>query len=162
VDVVKRRKSWQEKLMNSKDLPKVEKITHKMAGRWGTKIGDTVVIPAPLEVDEIMRKVPKGKLITINEIRKVLAKRHKATIGCPITTGIFARIAAEAAAEALSKGERDITPYWRTLKAGGVINEKYPGGVESQRKLLEKEGHKIIQKGRKYVVVDFEKCLMKL
>jgi len=158
----KKCKSWQEKLVDSKGLPKVEKITPKMAGRWRTKVGDTVVIPAPIEVDEIMRKVPKGKLITINEIRAALAKKHGATIGCPITTGIFARIAAEASAEAASEGKKNTTPYWRTLKAGGVINEKYPGGVEGQKKLLEKEEHRIIQKGKKYVAVDFEKYLVEL
>jgi len=158
----KKSKSWQEKLKDSKDLPKVAKITPKMAGRWGTKVGDTVVIPAPVEVDELMRKVPKGKLITINEIRSALAKKHGATIGCPITTGIFARIAAEAAAEATAEGKKGINPYWRTLKAGGVINEKYPDGVEGQKNLLEKEGHKVIPKGKKCVVVDFEKCLVKL
>jgi alkylated DNA nucleotide flippase Atl1 len=161
-NMAKKRKSWQEKLADSKGLPKVEQITPKMAGRWGTKVGDTVVIPAPIEVDEIMKNVPKGKLITINDIRTTLAQKHSATIGCPITTGIFARIAAEAAAEAVAEGKKDITPYWRTLKAGGVINEKYPGGVEAQKKLLEKEGHKVIQKGKKYVVVDFEKYLVKL
>jgi alkylated DNA nucleotide flippase Atl1 len=152
---------WQEKLVDSKDLPKIEKINPKMAAKWGTKIGDTVVIPAPIEVDEIMHRVPEGKLITINEIRKALAKKHKATICCPITTGIFARIAAEAAAEMATEGKRDITPYWRTLKQGGVINEKYPGGIDRQKKLLEREGHKVIQRGKKYVVVDFEKYLMR-
>jgi len=158
----KKRKFWQEKLTDSNGLPKVEKITPKMAGRWRTKLGDTVVIPAPIEVDEIMKKVPKGKLITINQIRAALAQRHSATIGCPITTGIFARIAAEASVEAASEGKKNTTPYWRTLKAGGVINEKYPGGVEGQKRLLEKEGHKVIQKGKKCVVVDFEKYLVEL
>ncbi len=158
----KKRKSWREKLADNKGLPKVEKITPKMAGRWGTKIGDTVVIPAPIEVDEIMKNVPQGKLITINQIREIVAKKHKATIGCPITCGIFARIAAGAADENAKEGKQNITPYWRTLKAGGVINEKYPGGVESQKKLLEKEGYKVIQRGKKYVVVDFEKYLVKL
>ena len=158
----KKRKSWHEKLMDSKDLPKVQRITPKMAGRWGTKIGDTVVIPAPIEVDELMRKVPEGKLVTINKIREALAKKHSATIGCPITTGIFARIAAEAAIEAKNKGKKDITPYWRTLKAGGVINEKYPGGAEGQKRLLETEGHKVIQKGKRYIVKDFEKYLAEL
>jgi len=155
----KKRKSWQEKLADSKDLPKVEKITDKMSTRWGT---GTVVIPAPKEVDEIMKKVPEGKLITINKIRAILAQKHGATIGCPITTGIFAWIAAHAAEEAKVEGKKNITPYWRTLKTGGVINEKYPGGVETQRKLLEKEGHKVIQKGKKYIVVDIEKYLVKL
>jgi len=154
-----KRKSWSEKLRDSKGLPKVQKITGKMSRRWGT---GTVVIPAPMEVDEIMRRVPEGKLITINEIRAALAKRHKATIGCPITTGIFAWIAANAAEERRHRGEREITPYWRTLKTGGVINEKYPSGVEGQKKLLEKEGHTVIQKGKKYFVAEYEKSLAKI
>jgi len=154
-----KKKSWTEKLADSKDLPKVEKITDKMSRRWGT---GTVVIPAPLEVDSIMRKVPEGKLVTINEIRSALAKKHKATIGCPMTTGIFAWIAAKAAEEQRQGGKKYITPYWRTLKTGGVINAKYPGGVEGQKKQLEKEGHKVIQKGKKYIVADYEKLLIRL
>jgi len=154
-----KRKSWIEKLKDDKGLPKVEEITDKMSKRWGT---GTVAIPAPLEVDEIMRKVPDGKLTTINEIRAALARKHKATIGCPITTGIFAWIAANAAEEQRQKGEKNITPYWRTLKTGGLVNEKYPGGVEGQKKLLEKEGHEVVQKGKNYVVVNYEKSLVKL
>jgi len=153
------RKSWSEKLQDSKGLPKVEKITDKISKRWGS---GTVVIPAPMEVNDMMRRVLEGKLTTINEIRVALAKKHGATIGCPITTGIFAWIAANAAEEQRQKGEKDITPYWRTLKTGGVINPKYPSGVEAQRKLLEKEGHKVVQKGRKYIVTDYEKLLMKI
>jgi len=42
------------------------------------------------------------------------------------------------------------------------LNEKYPGGIESHKELLEKEGHKVIQKGKKYIVVDYDKSLMKL
>ena len=154
-----KRKSWSEKLKDSKNLPRVEKITDKMSKRWGT---GTVVIPAPMDVNEMMRRVPEGKLITINEIRAALAKKHEATIGCPMTTGIFAWIAANAAEEQREKGEKDTTPYWRTLKTGGMINPKYPGGVEAQKKLLEKEGHEVVQKGKKHVVVNFEKSLAKL
>lgn len=153
----KKRKSWQEKLADSKDLPRVEEITEKMSKRWGT---GTFVIPAPKEVDEIMAQVPEGKLITINQIRAILARKHGATIGCPITTGIFAWIAAHAAEEASAEGKQNTTPYWRTIKAGGVINPKYPGGEEPQKKLLEKEGHTVIQKGKKYVVDDFETRLV--
>jgi len=161
--MTKKHKSWQEKLVDNKGLPKVVKVPAKMVGKWGTKkLGDTMLIPAPIEVDAMMKKVPNGKLITINEIRAALAKKHGTTISCPMTTGIFSRIAAEAAVESSSEGKKDITPYWRTLKAGGEINEKYPGGVEGQKKLLEREGHKIIQKGKKCLVVDFEKYLVKL
>jgi len=154
--LVKRKKSWVEKLYDSKDFPRVEEITEKMSRRWGK---GTVVIPAPLEVDALMRSVPKGRLVTINQIREALAKKHGATISCPITTGIFARIAAGAAEEQKQQGIKDVTPYWRTLRAGGVINPKYPGGVEGQKRLLEAEGHAIVQKGKKFVVVNHEKSV---
>ena len=155
----KKKKSWVEKLHDDKGLPKVEKITEKMSKRWGT---GTVVIPAPIEVDSLMRKVPKGKLTTINELREALARKHKVTIGCPITTGIFAWVAAHAAEEQRQKVNKDITPYWRTLKTGGILNPKYPGGIEAIKKNLEAEGHEVIQKGKKYIVADYEKSLIKL
>ncbi len=155
----RKKKSWTEKLQDSKDLPKVEKITADKSQRWGT---GTYVVPAPLEVDEIMRKVRKGKLITINEIREILAKRHSATIGCPITTGIFAWIAAHAAEEAAEEGKKRITPYWRTLKSGGELNPKYPGGIENLKTHLKAEGHTVIQKGKRFFVQNFEKSLARL
>lgn len=153
-----KRKTWHEKLHDAKGLPKIEtiKTSEKYSSRWGYKAGDTFVIPAPIEVDEIMRKVPKGKLTTINEIRKKLAIKHKTTFTCPITTGIFARIAGEASAENCKPSDTKANPYWRTLKEGGVINEKYPGGVEAQKLLLEKEGHKVVQKGKKWAVEGWE------
>jgi alkylated DNA nucleotide flippase Atl1 len=92
----------------------------------------------------------------------MLAQKHNASFGCPITTGIFAYIAANAAEEAKAEGKKRITPYWRTLKTDGIINEKYPGGVKAQKRLLEKEGHKVIQKGKRHIIVDFEKRLVKL
>lgn len=154
-----KRKSWSEKLYNNKGLPRVEPITDKMSKRW---VSGTVAIPSPIEVDEIMRSIPEGKLVTINEIRAAIAKKHGATIGCPITTGIFAWISARAAEEQKTKGEKNITPYWRTLKAGGVLNDKYPGGAEAQKRFLEMEGHKVAKKGKKYVVMDYERVLAKL
>ena len=156
---MKAKKTWQEKLKDSKDLPKVEKISGRMTTKWGT---GTVVIPAPIEVDEIMKKVPKGKLITINQIREKLAEKHSASIGCPITTGIFAWISAHAAYEQLNEGKKKITPYWRTLKTGGEVNPKYPGEPWELKAILESEGHRVIQKGKKYIVMDYEKKLAKI
>ncbi|MBI4318277.1 MAG: MGMT family protein [Chloroflexi bacterium] len=157
---LKPRKSWREKLADSKGLPKVEPITDTMSQKWGT---GTLVIPAPLEVDELMRKVPAGKVTTINEIREALARKHGADVGCPITTGIFAWIAAHAAEEAAADGEEDVTPYWRTLKSGGKLNDKYPGGVEAQAARLEKEGHVVeARSGKKTSIRDFEKALAEL
>ncbi len=159
--MAKARKSWQEKLADSKDLPRVVEITGKMSTRWGT---GTLVIPAPIEVDEIMKQVPEGKLITVNQIREIVAQKHGATIGCPLTTGIFVNIAARAAEEATAEGKINTTPYWRTLKSKGELNEKYPGGVAAQATHLEEEGHTIEPgKGKKPPKVkDFEKALVEI
>jgi hypothetical protein len=154
---MKARKTWREKLADSKGLPKVGKVEGKMTTRWGT---GTMVIPAPLEVDELMRRVPKGKLVTINELRAALAKKHGVNIACPITTGIFSWIAAHAADEAAAEGANRITPYWRTLKSGGEVNPKYPGGVAVLKRQLQSEGHKVVQRGKRYLVANFEKSLV--
>lgn len=150
---MKRKKSWREKLADNKGLPKVGKVCGNMTKRWGT---GTMVIPAPLEVDALMKQVPKGRLVTINELRAALARRHGADFACPITTGIFSWIAAHAAAEAEAEGVKRITPYWRTLKTGGELNPKYPGGVNGVAKRLRAEGHQLVSKGRRVLVADFE------
>lgn len=153
---MKPKKTWQEKLADSKGLPKVAKVDGKMSQRWGT---GTMVIPAPMEVKELMDRVPKGKLTTINELRAALARKHKVDFACPITTGIFAWIAAHAAEEAASSGKKRVTPYWRTLKNGGELNPKYPGGAPAVASRLAAEGHKISQKGKRYLVSDFQRAL---
>lgn len=159
------KKSWIEKLNDTKDLPKVVSFTEEQVkrakSRWNIKVGDTMIIPSPIEVNQLMKKVSKGKLITINEIRNILKLKYNTTIACPITTGIFAWISAYAAEEELKSGKKRITPYWRTLKSNGEINNKYPGGVKKQIKLLEAEGFEIIRKGKKFFVKDFEKYLVK-
>jgi alkylated DNA nucleotide flippase Atl1 len=158
--MAKRHKSWQEKLEDSKDFPKILEFDPKFpCGRAlekiGAKPGDSVVLAPPLEVNEIMKKVPKGKLITLNEICKRLAKKYKAKYCCTLTTGIFVMTAANAAEETKSD-----VPYWRTIKNTGELNPKYPGGAERQKKLLEKEGHTVIKRGKRYYVKDFEERLI--
>src|SRR5437870_925464 len=147
-----RRKTWREKLAFSNGLPKVVAITGKMSTRWGT---GTVAIPAPAEIDALMRQVPRGRLVTLNELRVAVARKHGATIGCPITTGIFACIAAHAAEEAAAEGETNITPYWRTLKSGGEVNPKYPGGIAQIRMRLQQEGHRVVAKGKRLLVAEY-------
>jgi alkylated DNA nucleotide flippase Atl1 len=153
-----RSKTFREKLADDKDLPRVEPISPGMAKQWGP---GTIVIATATEVDTIMRSVPKGKLITINQIRDIVAQRHGATIGCPITTGIHARIAAGAAGEDEAEGRKRVTPYWRTLKVGGELNEKYPGGLNGQRARLRAEGHHVVTRGKRMFVEDFGRVLVK-
>jgi alkylated DNA nucleotide flippase Atl1 len=148
-----KRKSWREKLANNKDFPKVCKIDSAHSKRWGT---GTFVIPAPMEVNELMSQVPKGKVTTIDELRKILARRHGATIACPITTGIFAWISAHAAAEAEAEGQKNPNPYWRTLKSKGQLNPKYPGGIAGLKRKLSAEGHQVVQKGKRFFVQELQ------
>jgi hypothetical protein len=155
--MAQKNKTWTEKLNNEKGLPRIFTIDEKMSKRWGT---GTCVIPAPLEVDAMMKKIPKGKIVTINRIREALAQKHGTNIACPITTGIFSWVAAHAAEETHLQGEENITPYWRTLKSDGVLNEKYPGGIEAQKELLESEGLKVIQKGKKFMVNNYDQYLV--
>jgi len=155
--------TWVEKRENpSGDIPKVVKVESKMVGRWGTKAGDTCAIATPKNVDGFMRKVPKGKVVTINELREMVAKKYKADMACPITTGIFAWICANAAEEEREEGEKEITPWWRTLKGDGELNPKYPGAQSQQKAMLESEGHKVVQKGKKYLVEGYERKLVKI
>ncbi|MEM3397340.1 MAG: MGMT family protein [Thermoplasmata archaeon] len=158
----KQKKTFREKLREDKGLPRIVNVPKEMDGKWGVREGDTMLIPAPVEVDAVMKSVPEGKLITIDQIRETLARKHGTTISCPLTTGIFASIAAHAAEEEKADGKKEITPYWRTLRKGGELNEKYPGGAEAQKKLLENEGHTVVKKGRKFFVQDYEKKLVKL
>lgn len=149
----KNRKTWTEKLADSKDLPKTFKIEGRLSKRWGK---GTCVVPAPLDVDAVMKGVRRGQLTTINDIRQSLAKKYRVTMACPVTTGIFAWISAHAANEAEAAGRKRITPYWRTLKNGGELNAKYPGGIKNLRARLEAEGHRIVAKGKRFFVADFE------
>lgn len=153
------KKSFRDKLADSKDLPRVAEIPPQLAARWG--VSGTMVIPAPREVDAVMRRVPRGRLITVNQIRIALARKHGVDTACPITTGIFASIAARAAGEDEADGLRRVTPYWRTLKGSGELNPKYSGGLAEQKKRLRAEGHEIVTRGERAFVAEPERRLVK-
>lgn len=158
---MKQRKNWTEKLNDPKGLPKtitIDARSNKL--NWPN---GTYILPSPLEVDALMKKIPKGKLATIDSIRSILASKYHTDYACPMVTGMFAWIASHAAQEQADAGKKRITPYWRTLKAGGVLNEKFPGGIKNLKKLLRAEGHKVVRKGKSkyFMVKDYEKSLVK-
>ncbi len=159
-----KKKSWQDKLADKKNLPKILKLEEKFpcynaVHKMGANAGDDVVLVNPSEIIDIMKKVPKRKLITIAEICKNIAKKHKVQGCCSLTTGIFIMTAANATEEAARDGKDLNIPYWRTLKADGFLNEKYPGGAITQKKLLENEGYTIEKKGKRFVVQNYENYL---
>jgi len=144
-----------------KGLPKIVRGPAKWEKTFG---GRRVLIATPLLVDREIRKVKKGKLTTVNQIRARLARDFKADSTCQITTGIFIRIVSEVAEEERRMDKKKVTPYWRVLREGGYLNEKYPGGTKVQAVHLRKEGHAILpSKGKRPLTVkDYEKSLAKL
>ena len=112
------KKDFNAMLNNKKEMPKIVEIKDE-AGikKWG---GETMVIAPPLDYDKLMKKVPKGKVITTDILRKKIAKDNNVDITCPLTAGIFINICAWAS----HQREKDITPYWRTLKSNGELNPK--------------------------------------
>lgn len=158
---MKTRTSWREKLEKTQEA-RIVNIMPKMEKRFG-KV--KMLIPKPLDVDALIRKVKKGKLITQKQIREKLAKEFKVNVTCPITTGIFIRIVAEAAEEDLKegrKGEKQIAPYWRVIRPDGSLIDKFPSGIKAQAKHLKEEGFKIEPYKKVLKIKDFEKYLVKL
>jgi len=152
------RTSGRDKLQKPQE-PKVVQIPPKMS-RFGE---GTMLIPTPLLVDRLVRQVPKGKLITGSELRRKLAVDFATNTTCPLTTGIFLRIAAEAAEEDRANGKQRLTPYWRVIKDDGSLNPRYPGGVESQTRNLRAEGFTFMRRGKRPPAVkDFERKLYSL
>ena len=159
-----KRKTWEEKLIDKKGYPKVLSLEegfpcYRALHKMGAEVGDDVVLVNASEVVELMKLVPEGKLTTLAEVCKKIAKRHGVKACCTLTSGIFVMTAANAVEEAVERGVDLGIPYWRTLKIGGFLNDKYPGGVEGHRHRLELEGHKIVGKGKNSRVEELEDCL---
>jgi alkylated DNA nucleotide flippase Atl1 len=159
-----KKKTWMQKLGDKKGLPKVMELEERFpcynaVHKMGAEAGDPVVLVNPSEVVAVMKDVPEGKLITIVEICKRIAKNHGVKACCSLTTGIFIMTAANAVEEGIQDGTLLNIPYWRTLKADGFLNEKYPGGAEAQKRLLEDEGFVVRQKGKRYFVLNYRDCL---
>ncbi len=153
------KKDFNAMLKDGKDMPKIVEITdQKSIEKYG---GSRMYFAPPMYYDEVMRRVPKGKVITVGDIRAYFAKQNNANFTDPITAGIFCSIAAWASFQRTDNK----APYWRTLKNNGELNPKYPGGIEDQKRLLEAEGFTIIKKGRtniRYYVKDYVKFLYRL
>ena len=153
------KKDFNAMLHDSKDMPKFQTITDQASiKKYG---GNRMYFAPPIDYDTVMKKVPAGKVITVGAIRDYFAKQSGADFTEPITAGIFVSIAAWASYQRTEEK----TPYWRTLKANGELNENYPGGALAQKEQLEAEGHIIIQRGRKnirYYVKDYEDVLFEL
>jgi len=146
------RKSWREKYETLRE----PKIVDDPRGRG------KMLIPTPRQIDALIRRVPKGKLVTIEQLREKLARNFGVNLTCPLVTGIHLKIISELAEEERRKGKKRVSPYWRVIKSGGRLYEKFPGGEKRQAKLLRSEGHEIIYVRGKPRIKDFEEKLIEL
>jgi alkylated DNA nucleotide flippase Atl1 len=136
----KSKTSWRAKL-HKPVLPRLVPVPEGMAKRLGSGM---MLIPTALELDAMIRKIPRGQVSTLSQVRRRLARWHNVDVTCPLVTGIFLRVVAEAAEEDRLAGKQDITPYWRVVREDGKLNEKLPGGLDGQSRRLMEEGHRVV------------------
>ncbi len=148
------RKTWTEKLADAKMKLPAPRL------RPCEKTGQQLMIPAAVDVEQLARSVPRGKLMTMKQMTDTLHARHGGDFCCPLVTGIVMWIVANAADEAEQLGKARVVPWWRVLKTDGKLNPKYPGKGELQRAKLEAEGHRVVAKGKHLVVEDFAQALV--
>lgn len=150
---------WREKIENVKEH-KIVTIPSRMEKRMGK---GTMLIPKPSDIEALIRKVRKGKLVTKSELRRKLSGVYKTDVACPITTGIFIRIIAEASEDDIKAGRKS-TPYWRIVNDDGSLTKTFPGGEGRQAANLRREGMRIgkSKNGKEFIVRDFENFLVRL
>src|SRR5688572_16875231 len=96
VSKFKSKTSWRAKLEKPQE-PEVVEVPENSPAAWGH---GTMVIVTPKIIDNVVKTIPKGKLLTVTEMRKKFAADYGTDVACPLTTGIFLRICGEAAEEA--------------------------------------------------------------
>lgn len=121
-------KTWSEKFAHP-PKPSVTKLGKPYAGH---DAGARMLIATPAVVAAYVEAIPRGESRTMPQMREELAEAHRADFACPLTTGIFLRIASELAWEqhqagtALSK----ITPFWRVVDLKSPMASKLACGPE--------------------------------
>ena len=146
--------------MDKKGYPKVLELEvgfpcYLPCTRWARRRGTGWSWSIPSEIVAHMREVPYGKVTTLRRYARMWRSDHRVDACCTLTSGIHVMTAANAAAEAATAGEDLDIPYWRTLKIGGYLNRKYPGGIEGTVPFFRTEGFEIIGKGKASRVKDF-------
>lgn len=154
--MIRSRTSWAEKLAIAERNSAGGRRFHcEKTGKW-------LVIPDALEIQALIRQVPPGKLITMQQMGNHFANKHLVDQCCPLTLGIFTSIIARAVNEEEEQGSVGLTPWWRVLKTNGELNPKYPGEGVTQRNKLTAEGHTIVEIGKRMQVEGFRYLLIDL
>lgn len=128
--------TWSEKLSSSKVAQK--KILDKSVA--GMPAGALMYISTPQEIDRYINSIPYGNSKTIQQMRDDIAKNNQADCTCPLTTGIFLRIVAEAAFERMNQGDcESVTPFWRVIDRKASIVKKLSFDSSITQRMRDKE-----------------------
>lgn len=125
--------------------PEIKEAPPRWAEQFG---GKDMLIPTPGLIIEALSNIQPGELLRVGQLRKALADRASADFACPLTTGIFLRVVAEAA----EAGAPQAYPWWRVVQDDGALNLKFPGGGTVQAERLQAEGHQVVMRGKRLVV----------
>ena len=144
--------------LNSGREPHIIHVIPRGAPGYAEAKGGAMVVSSPAEVDQLIRKLEPGEVLTLDDLRAALARRHKVAVACPVSIAIFANMSARAAAARRARGvpQEELTPWWRVLRKGGFLNPKLPGGVERQAVLLAAEGVRASPLRKQLAVYDYE------
>lgn len=131
-------KTWSEKL-NCDKKPQIKRIEKSFAG---IPAGSLMYISTPLEVDAYVKTISMGKTKAVEHMRNELARKNGADKTCPVSTGIFLRICAEAAYEEYLKDidSSQITPFWRIVEPNSNLAKKLTCGTEFIEDRVQHEG----------------------
>ena len=131
------KKSRLDKLNENKE-PKIKRIGIDFAD---IPAGSNMFIATPKLIDQYINEIGVGKRIDLKTMRKDLAIEHNADYTCPVTTGIFLRIVAEANYEKLQQGKHleEITPFWRVIEPNSPLAKKLTFGQVFLLEQIEKE-----------------------
>ncbi len=134
-----RRKTWAEKMEAGGRSPRVKRIEKPFAGR---KAGEKMLIATPRLVESYIRAIPEGQSVDVKTLRDDLAREAGADFTCPVSTGMFLRIVAEAAWEAHEKGTPidALPPIWRVLDSQSPTLKKLSFDPEFLLAQRRKEG----------------------
>lgn len=84
------KKDFNAMLLRDNGMPKIQIVTDEATiKKYG---GNRMYFAPPRVYDELMKRVPPGKVITVGAMREYLARQNGADFTDPITAGIFVSI----------------------------------------------------------------------
>ena len=103
------------------------------------KAGEKMLISSPRSIANYIAKIPYGNEKSVKFMRRELAENTNADNTCPLTCGIFLKIAIEASIEE-SNGAKPDLPFWRVIDRNSSLIKNLPISEKYMTELRTSEG----------------------